>query len=197
MCVCDTRFMSDSTRIESIYEPGFGPTGPQKPEDLIMVENNISVYGVKKERAEKYQDALKRGGWGDYESKDIILFAGQGDSNQKQTLIAMNSVINSSMVDPLFPKVMTRRDFDGGYSTSEVSPIQAVDLSEGFSHTNTESGIKIPLTNVVLLKRREASDDDYDKARSMIIQKTNIALQIFNTDFRIPQFPNDDKLKRI
>jgi len=107
--VCDTRFMStDGTRIESVYEPGFGETGRQKPEDLIMVENPISAYGVKDERATRYQDALNNVGLGEHQSKDIILFANNGDTKQGQALVAINSSILVAIRDPLYPKIMTR-----------------------------------------------------------------------------------------
>ncbi len=198
MCVCDTSFMAtDGTRIESIYEPGFGATGPQKSEDLIMVENPISVYGVKDERSSLYQDALNRGGFGDYKSKDMILFANNGEIKRDQALVAINSAINIAMMGNMYPKVMTRKNFEGGYTTSESSPIQAVDLTDSFSHTNSESGIKIPLANIVFLKRNEASDKEYEQARAIIIDKANRTLQLFGTDFRIPQFPSGDKLKGI
>lgn len=72
-----------------------------------------------------------------------------------------------------------------------------MNITGDFIHKNTESGIKIPLSNIVLLKRNEATDEEYEKAREMIIDKANRTLQLFDTDFRIPQFPKGNKLKSI
>lgn len=188
---------SDGTRIESVYEPGFGETGPQKSEDLVMVENPISVYAIKDERSERYQKAINNIGLFDYKSKDMILLAESGDAKQQQGVIALRSAIKELISEQNYPRVMTRKDFDGGYSTSEVSPIEVVTFTDEFTHTNSESGIKIPATNIVFVKRNEASDIEYTRGRTMIINKANEALQLFNTDFRIPQFPSDDKLKKI
>ena len=189
--------MGDSPNIESVYEPGWGETGPQRPEDQVMIENSISAYRLSEENAKGYQATID--GFGvEAEARDILLFNGRDNElKQNRSLMAVNAAMTALMHNSDYPKVREVRSAGQGYVTSDRSPVGVFASNDKYTHTNRESGIELPLENLVFYQVKGSSELEYKSARKQLIDNANVVLQIFSTDFRLPQFPLDDKLKKI
>lgn len=184
------------TDIQSVYEPGFGSMG--KPEENVLIEKPVGVYGLKDKTVENYQKLLNDAGI-ESSPKGLLLFA-EIDKEQRsaQAFSAIDHAISQSMRLANFPKVQRRKEMGGmNYQISEMSPFNLVTLTGGFTHTNSEAGAKIPLHNILLCKTDGATDAEYNRAAKMIFEEANKTLQIFGADFRIPQFSSSDDLSKI
>jgi hypothetical protein len=187
------------TSIQSVYEPGWGETGPTKIEDAVMIESPIGVYRLSEKRAANYQKALDKSEHRG-KPKDIMFFTesdANGEERLEQAGIALQYAKDKLLDNDTFPSVQRKEEFPGGHYYIQESPVGAVPMSTEFTHTNRQSGVRIPVQNLVFYQSDLATEEQYTKGRRMLIDKANEVLQKFKADFRIPQFPPNDKLKEI
>lgn len=200
MCVCDTCFMAE-TGIESVYEPGWGETGPQTLEDSVMMEKPVGIYSLTKRTAKDCQKLLDRAGI-EASPQGLILFA-EKDKEQRssQAEIAIKASIQELMLEESgFPKVKIKKDLHdgkGSYQISERSPFFSVSLTDPSTHTNFESGLTIPLKSILLCKQKGATDAEYNRATSLVLTNVNKILRIFDASFRIPEVGDTEKLLEV
>lgn len=183
----------DGTKIELVYEPGFGSMGSAK--ENTLVESPIGLYRLSEKKKADYQKMLDNSRV-DGTPRDVIFFV-KDKTYFPQALVALIYSAKDLSTNPNFPTINKRKDTPDGYSITNHSALGAYNPSDGYTQSNKEAGVDLPLDNLILYQTTGVSNEDYVKGRRMLIDKANETLQIFEAKFRIPQFPPDDKLREI
>jgi len=154
----------------------------------------VAVYALSEATRAKWQSKLKSAGSENEPFEVILLAEPKGeDSMQKRISVALSASSYKLMREKAnFPKITTQKSIGGESATMtqvmETSPLEWAELSN-LSITDGVSGREVPVDGILFCKSKGATEAEYLQARNLVVNEANKMLQLFDTEFRIPNFP--------
>lgn len=187
-----------SSEIKTVYEPGFGSMGELK--EQVMIENPVGIYGLKEESKVQFRESFQAKALKGVEPDKLIIFAEplKDDLMRKQALIALKySSMELSKTGEVKMANLTASVDGDNVSMVYYPKVGIIDVIGEYNIVSNESDVKVPGAALLVYRGQGVSESDYHEALPKLISKANETLQVMNADFRIPQFPPEDKIKKI